>query len=246
MVLNKMLLKLDTPKLLSDVIAIISELVTEVRIKVNSEGLSIIAIDPANVALISFKVPSNAFSAFEVGEEVLGVSLDSLKNVLRRAGAGSSLMLQTEDNTLKIEIHDKIKRVFKLALINIEQEEKVMPSLDFSCKVEMPSLDLLESIEDCSVVADSCSFAVSDGKFIIEAKGLHSTKSEFSQDEIKIKGEKARAKYSLEYLQKFVRAAKLSEKVEINFADDYPLKMEFRDNGFVLAFVLAPRVESED
>ena len=130
-----MLLKLDNPKLLSDITSIISELVTEVRMKINKDGLSVIAIDPANVALVSFILPSSGFSAVEVpNEEVLGVNLDSLKNVLRRAGIGSSLIMQTEDNMLKIEIHDKIKRVFNLALINIEQEEKIMPSLEFSCK----------------------------------------------------------------------------------------------------------------
>jgi len=240
-----MLLKLDNPKILSDIITIISELVTEVRIKVNAEGLSIIAIDPANVALVSFKLPASSFSSFEASEEILGVSLDSLKNVLRRCSPGSSLILQTEDNTLKIEIHDKIKRVFKLALINIEQEEKIMPSLEFSCRVEISGLDLLEVIEDCSVVADSCSFSTSDGKFIIEAKGLHSAKSEFSQDEVKIEGD-GKAKYSLEYLQKFVRACKLVEKAIINFSSDYPLKLEFKSSGFELAFVLAPRVETED
>jgi len=242
-----MLLKLDSPKLLSDVVGIISELVTEVRIKVNPDGLSVIAIDPANVALVSFLLPKTAFSNFEVNkEEILGINLDSLKNVLRRSSIGSNLVLQTQDTNLRIEIHDKIKRVFNLALINIEQEEKQMPSLEFTCQIEMPSLDLSEAIEDCSVVADSCSFSVQEGKFIIEAKGLHSTKSEFSGDEAKISGEKGKGKYSLEYLQKFIKACKLTDKAIINFAEDYPLKLEFPGGNFNLAFVLAPRVETED
>jgi len=242
-----MLIKLDNSKLLSEIIGIISELVTEVKIKINSDGLSIIAIDPANVALVSFKFPASAFSAFEINkEETLGVSLDSLRSVLRRGGVGSNLILQTQDNSLNIEIHDKIKREFRIALINIEQEEKTMPSLEFTCNVEMQGLDLYEAIEDCAIVADSCSFSVSDGKFIIEAKGLHSTKSEFSGDEVKISGEKGKSKYSLEYLQKFIKSCKLADKVKINFADDYPLKLEFKGDNFELAFVLAPRVETED
>ena len=241
-----MLLKLDNPKLLSDAIGIISELVTEVRIKVNSDGLSIIAIDPANVALVSFKLPASAFSAFETKEEIIGVSLDSLKSVLRRCGIGSNLIMQTEDNILRVEIHDKIKRIFKLALINIEQEEKTMPSLEFNCKVDMPSIDLSDAIEDCSVVADACSFIIKEGKFVVEAKGLHSTRSEFSGDEAKIQGESGKAKYSLEYLQKFIKACRLADKAGINFSDDYPLKLEFKGEGFDLAFILAPRVETED
>lgn len=242
-----MLLKLDSPKLLGDVIGIISELVTEVKIKVNDDGLSIIAIDPANVALVSFLLPKTSFSAFEVNqEEIFGINMDNFKSVLRRCGIGSSLILQTGENVLKVEINDKIKRVFNLALINIEQEEKTMPSLEFNCKIDLSSLDLSEAIEDCSIIADSCSFSLKDGKFIIDAKSLHSTKSEFSGDEAKIEGEKGKGKYSLEYLQKFAKAGKLTEKVIINFADDYPLKLEFPGESFNLAFVLAPRVETED
>ena len=242
-----MLLKLDNPKIFTDVISIISELVTEVRIKITKDGLKIIAIDPANVSLVSFKMPSSSFSAIEVeNDETIGISLDSLKSVLKRAGIGSNLIMQTDDNTLKIEINDTIKRVFNLALINIDAEEKDMPVLDFTCKIEISSADLSGTIEDCAIVADSASFSIKEGKFIIEAKGLHSAKSEFSSDEIKISGEKGKAKYSLEYLQKFIKSSKLAEKAVLNFSDDYPLKLEYNSAELSLAFVLAPRVETED
>lgn len=251
-----MLLKLDEPKLLSDIIGIISDLVLEVKIKVNKSGLSIIAIDPANVALVSFKLPKEAFSQIEVEEEVLGVSLDNLKAVLRRCSPGSSLILQTEDNLLKIQIQDKIKREFRLSLIDIESEEKAMPNLDFASRVEIASVDLVDSIEDCAIVADACSFVSQQDKFTIEAKGsLNSAKSDFSSDEVKIeirlgeatgKEKGIRSRYSLEYLQKFVKASKLTEKTIINFSTDYPLKMEFKTPRMELAFVLAPRVETED
>ena len=249
----RMLLKLDEPKLFSDIITIISELVLEVRIKVNKQGLFIIAIDPANVALVSFKLPAEAFSQLEVDEEILGISLDSLKSVLRRCRPGSSLILQTEDNTLKIIIQDKIKREFQLALIEIESEEKTMPNLDFTSRIEMSSIDLSEAIEDCSIVADSCSFISQKGKFIIEAKGsLNSAKSEYSGDEANIEikaGEESKeikSRYSLEYLQKFIKATRITEKTTINFSKDYPLRLDFKTPRIELSFVLAPRVETEE
>jgi len=237
-----MILKLENSKILSDVISLISELVTEVRIRVDKNGLGIVAIDPANVALVSFKLPITAFSAFEAQEEVIGVSLDSLKSVLKRASG--SMVIQTEENMLKIEVQDKIRRVFNLALINIEQEEKTMPSLDFTCKVEMNSDDFAEAIADCSIVSEAVSFMANEGKFIIEAKGLHSTRSEFS-DDVQVSGQ-GKSKYSLEYMQKFVKACKLTDRVIVNFADDYPLKLEFIEDTFGVAFILAPRVESDD
>ena len=103
-----MLIKLDTPQILSRVIDIISELVLEVRIKVNEFGMSLVAMDPANVAMVEFKLPRSAFSQFEVGQETLGVNLDNLKRVLKRAGAGSSLILEKKDNLLNVQIQDRI------------------------------------------------------------------------------------------------------------------------------------------
>ena len=237
-----MKLKLDHPKLFSEIIGIISELVLEVRLRVNKEGMSIIAIDPANVAMVLFKLPSNAFSEFEVeDEEVLGVSLENLKAVLRRIKPGSILVVTREENELRLQIKDKITKEFNLALIDVEGEEKKMPSLEFTAKIEMNGTDFAEAIEDSSVVADSCSFISEPDKFIIKAKGsLNSFKSEFSPDE------NAHSKYSLEYLQKIIKATKITEKVIINFSEDYPLKLDFMTPFIELSFVLAPRVESEE
>lgn len=241
-----MLVKLENPLLLSKVIELISELVTEVRLKVNEFGMSITAIDPANVAMIGFKLPKSAFSQFETDDESLGINLDNLKRILKRCSFGSSLILEKKENLLDIQIQDRIKRNFSLSLLEIEDEEKDMPDLEFSSRVELNSIDLIASIEDCMVVADACSFIIEDGKFVIEAKSLNSARSEFSGDEAKILAENCKSRYSLEYLQKFIKGAKLCEKTILNFANDHPLKMELRTSGMELSFILAPRVETED
>ena len=242
-----MLLKLDHPKLFSEIISIISELVLEVRLKVSKEGLRIIAIDPANVAMISFKLPNTAFSELEIEEkEILGVNLENLKAVLKRIHSGSILVITREENELKLQIKDKITREFSLALIDVEGEEKEIPNLEFASKIEMSSVDFSEAIEDCSVVADACSFISESNKFIIQAKGsLNSFKSEFG-DEVSIVAEDAKSKYSLEYLQKMIKATKTTDKVKINFSNDYPLKLNFETPFMELSLILAPRVENED
>ena len=145
-----------------------------------------------------------------------------------------------------MQIQDRIKRNFTLNLNEIEGEEKEMPNLEFSSEVELNSIDLIASIEDCVVVADACSFIIEDGKFIIEARGLNSARSEFSGDEARIKAENCKSKYSLEYLQKFIKGSKLCEKTILNFADDHPLKMKIQTSGMELSFILAPRVETDD
>jgi len=241
-----MLVKLEKPVLLSKAIELLSEIVIDVRLKVNEFGMSITAIDPANVAMIRFKLPKSAFSQFETDDEVLGINLDNLKRILKRCGPASSLILEKKENLLNIQIQDRIKRNFSLNLIEIEGEEKDLPNLEFSTRVELDSIDLIASIEDCMVVADACSFIIEEGKFIIEAKGLNSARSEFSGDEAKINAENCKARYSLEYLSKFIKGSKLCEKTVLNFANDHPLRMDIKTENMELNFILAPRVETED
>jgi proliferating cell nuclear antigen len=241
-----MLVRLEDPSSFSRAIEVLSELVTEVRIKVNEFGMSIAAIDPANVAMIMLKLPRSAFSKFETENETLGINLDSLKRILKRCGNRTPLILERKENFLNIQIMDRIKRNFSLNLIEIERQEKEMPNLDYSSRIEISSLDLISAIEDCIVVSDACSFIIKDGAFIIESKGLNSARSEFSGDEAKIEAEECKSKYSLEYLQKFMKGAKLCEKTILQFANDHPLKIDIKTEHMELNFLLAPRVETED
>jgi proliferating cell nuclear antigen len=241
-----MLVKLENPLFFVKAIELISELVLEVRIKINDMGFSIIAIDPANVAMVGFRVPKQSFSIYETGEEILGVNLDDLKKILKRCGTRSSLIMEKNENNLEIRIEDRIKRKFNLNLIEVESEDKEMPSgFEFSSKVELDSQDLIDSIEDCSVISDACSFIIENGNFIIEAKELNSARSEFSPDEANIQAEDCHARYSLEYLQKFVKGSKLFPKTTLNFSANHPLKMDLEDENLSLNFILAPRIETE-
>ena len=245
-----MRIKLDNPSLLSKLVEIISELVTEVRIKINSEGMSITAMDPANVSMVTFKIFKSSFSEFETGNEALGINLDNLKQILKRCGVGSSLIMESQENFLKIIIQDKIKRIFTLNLIEVESEDinfqEKIANMEFVSEVELYSGDFVAAIEDCHVVSDACSFVIQDGKFIIEAKSLNSAMSEFSNEQAKINAENCRAKYSIEYLGKFMKGAKMSVKTVLNFASDYPLKMSVTNEQMELTFILAPRVETDD
>ena len=243
-----MKLTLQSPKILSDIIMIISELVTEVRIKVSKEGLSLTAIDPANVAMIHFKIPVSLFTDFDLDreEEELGVNLNNLKAVLRRCKPGASLAIERQDNLLKLGIKDRVKRDFSLALIDIDSEEKPLPEWEFNSVVKLNSDTLTEVIEDCLVVSDACTFIAEPDKFIVEAHGLNSARAEFSSDEAEIHSGNSTARFSLEYLNKFIKGAKISMNSTLSFSDNHPMRLDFHTGDVVLSFVLAPRVEQDD
>ncbi|MEK6839462.1 MAG: hypothetical protein AABX72_00845, partial [Nanoarchaeota archaeon] len=82
---DHMKLTLAEPRLLIDSIGIISELVNDVRLKLDTNGIELIAMDPANVALIMFKLLSSAFTEYQVDKPVeIGVNLENLKAILKR------------------------------------------------------------------------------------------------------------------------------------------------------------------
>ncbi|NPE27024.1 DNA polymerase sliding clamp [Methanococcoides sp. SA1] len=240
-----MILKLDEPKLLSDAIDIISNIVVEVRIKLLEDGLSVVAVDPANVALVIFRLPKESFVQYEVGNEVWGVNLADLKKILKRAAGAASVTLQEVEGKLKITVFDRIKRNFSLSLIEVSAEDKEIPELNFGARVEMDARDFSQAVEDAGIVADSCAFIMDDDVFAVEGKGsLNSARAEFSKGDVEVFG-KGRSKYSLEYLMKFVKGMKVAKNVVVSFSDDYPLRLDFPGERMGIGFVLAPRVEND-
>ena len=79
---------------------------------------------------------------------------------------------------------------------------------------------------------------------MVEAMGsLNSFRAEFSGDDVQITGI-GKSKYSLEYLIKFIKAAKISSKVRLSYSDDYPMRLDFPGEKMGIGFILAPRVEN--
>ena len=240
-----MILKLEDPRAISDAISIISEIVTEVRIKLLEDGLSIVAVDPANVAMVIFKAPKESFAEYIAGNNVWGVNLADLKKILKRASQNSMLTFEEIEGKLRITILDKVKRTFNLALIEVSSEDKDIPDLQFTAKIEMDAIDFSQSIEDASIVADSCTLEKTENIFsVIGSSSLNSAKAEFSSSDIEMFGT-AKSKYSLEYINKFIKASKISSRVVVNLSDNYPLRLDFPGEKMGMGFILAPRVEND-
>lgn len=251
----KMRLSLAEPKYLKDGISIISDLVNEGRFKIGPDGIEMIAMDPANVAMVIFKLFSSAFIEYDVKEEInIAVNLSNMKQILRRAKPSDTLTLELDQqNKLKIHLRGNTSRTFSLPLIDIEGKEQKIPDLSFPVTIETASELLNEAVEDVDVVGESVSFIADKGTFTISSEGdLSNAKIVVKKgDETKITintDSTIKSKYSIEYLKKMVGGSKLADNggVSIQFNNDYPLKLEYKTlNKVQLSFILAPRVENE-
>jgi len=235
------------PKYVGEILGIISQLVTEVNIKLNLDGISIIALDPASVAMVIFEMPKSSFVNYDVKqEESIAVNLEDLKSVLKRMEKSETIVLERKDNSLSLSSKAGIKKHFSLALINLEGEERARPNLNPTSSIEMSSDLFSDAIQDSIIISDSCSFITTKDTFSIIAAGtLNKSEIEFSSDEAKLMGGGDKAKYSLDYLEKFVKSSKIFDKVRISFKSDHPLELGFFSDEAKLSFILAPRVEEE-
>lgn len=248
-----MRLTLAEPKYLKESISIISDLVNEARFKVNKEAIELVAMDPANVAMVIFKLLSSSFTEYDVKKDVeIAINLSNLKQIMRRAKPNDMLTLELDpENRLKIQLKGTNLRTFNLPIIELDEKEQKIPDLKFPVTIKLPSEILNDAVEDVDVVAESVTFIAEPKKFAVNAEGdLSQAKIEVKESEntkIKVDGsEKVKAKYSVEYLKKMISGSKIADEVSIYFNKDYPLKLEYKTvDKVMLSFILAPRVENE-
>ena len=185
-------------------------------------------------------------------EQEIAINLTNLKQILKRANASDILSLElTDDNKLQIQLKSKTTRTFSLPIIDLEEREQKVPSLNFHVTINLPSTILSDAVADADVVAESLMFIANPEKFTILAEGdLSRAMIEITPDDTtKIKSNtsaKIKSKYSVEYLKKMVSAGKLADKVTVHFNQDYPLKIDYVvQDRLSLSFILAPRVDND-
>ena len=151
-----MKLTLADSKYLKESVSIISDLVTP-------EHMELIAMDPANVAMVIFKLMGSTFTEYEVKkQESLGINMANFKQVLRRANPNDSITLEVEENQLKVTLKP---------LIDVEEKEQKIPELKFTATITTNASVLNEAIEDADIVGESVSLIAEPKRLVVSATG---------------------------------------------------------------------------
>jgi len=239
---------------LRDSLDAVSSLINEGTFTINNDGLFLQAMDPSTVSMVIFHLLSSAFVDFKVDKEhKLTVNIDALVQVLRRANVTDQIILELDEekNKLLIRMRGSSVRTFSLPLISDEGKQQNAPDLKFPCKVEIEAGVFKEGIKDALMISDFIILNVKNNVFTMKSSGdSSSTKLVLDQDSpslISIEhSSECTAKYSLDYLEKMSRAAKVADTLVLQFGTDYPLRMDYKTlDKLSLTFILAPRVENE-
>jgi proliferating cell nuclear antigen len=204
--------------------------------------------------MVDFELPKSAFSAYKCDEEGhLGVNLDEMDKIVKRAGAGNSLelALDREKNQLQITLQGRTKRSFKISLIDLGADRPPTLNVDFGINIKITADTLKEIIQDANIISDFIQIDAQTDNLTISARGdtgnLEVTigKSEEALLEYTVK-EPAKSLYALEYLNDMMKAVAASDTVQLEFGKGTPIKLVFAvSSGGHITYFLAPRVEDD-
>lgn len=231
----------------------IAELITEGIFKASSDGITFSATDPTMVTLVDFKFYAKAFDEYKVeGAQSIAVNLDNMLSILKRARSGDKVTLEVEKggNRLIITLKGQSTRRFTIPILELEETKPPEMKLDFPATIEVKPQILEDGIEDAAIITDTVVLAATASTFQMIAEG------DLSKVELNLeKGateslvkllvrQSVKSKFSLDYLKKITRGAKLGDAAKIELGTDYPVRISFRKpNVAEISYILAPRVE---
>jgi proliferating cell nuclear antigen len=246
--------KFDDAKTWQTLISALSAMVDEANFELSSKGITLRAMDPSRIAMVDFELPKSAFSHFECDEEgKIGINLDEMEKIVRRAGAGNSLELgvDNEKNQIKITLEGRTRRSFSMAMIDLSVERPPTLTIEFDVSIKITADTLKEIIQDADVISDFIALDASDEALTFSARGdtgdlqVRIGKDQEALLEYKVK-KPAKSLYALEYMNDMMKAVAASDTVQMEFGKGTPAKLLFSvSGGGHITYYLAPRVEED-
>ncbi len=238
-------------------IEVLKDVLNDVNILIDETGIKIMSMDGSHVALIHMKLEAEKFEKFECKQSLkIGVCMSSLFKLVKISGNNDTIALFIDEdrpNELGIRIDNADKNsstTFHLKLLDIDDEQLVIPDVDINCIVTMPSNDFQRMCRDMINISDTVEIISNTDGLRFNCIGDFATQSTFigeqthglyfsKKDHVSIKGS-----YALKYINLFTKSTNLCHTIELYLKTDYPLILKYNvANLGEIRFCLAPKRE---
>lgn len=243
-------IKIDNAKYWKDCISAIVSLVDEGVFNISKEGISLKAMDPSSISMISFFMPNKAFSKFNIEKSAnIGINIENLDKILSRTRDGEELIMKDVDNKLHLEfVGANSRRRYRLQLIDIKKSVEKEPNVQFDAFVEINSTPLKDIIKDASLISSYISFKAAKDQFSVSARGdageleeLHDVDGNMMKKVETTKN--AESTFNLEFLENMVRSCPMENNINIALKSNEPLKLGYNIGDASIMYFLAPYME---
>jgi len=243
-------MKIETKtKVISDMVGLMSSIVTDCRLKVTTECIEMRAIDAAGVAMISVVAKPELFTIYDVKEEEVGLDIQKLNIVLSILDDASMVTISTDDTKKKLVIETKNKKFgVRYANISAVRPWREFPNIKFDASTSVGGSEIVAAVRAAQKFeGESIRFNISEGVFFAS---YEDDSTDMKLDLVRTKlddfaGGSASSIYNTQYLSSILKFLEKSI-VKIETGTNVPLKLYFTiDKSCSVVYFLAPRIEPE-
>ncbi|ULY68458.1 putative proliferating cell nuclear antigen [Chlorella virus XW01] len=230
-----------TPKYISEN----SEEEDDTKLKVG--GITIKEVNKQSSVLIHCKLDADKFENYEYKYDkkkiTIGINLGNLLKCLKCMNNYDTMTWEIDDedfNKLTIIFETKTndkeeKKIFKLNLMDLDDEELIIDPVNFNYLINLPSQDFQEYCKKMVLATNRLELICNGEKLILKGKGdMGSIEFETSQSPGGLQIQKItntkeifQGLYELKYLQMFTKCTNLCNNVILYLKNDYPLIVEY-------------------
>ncbi len=225
----------------------IAALIDEGTFQIDSSGLKLRAMDPSQIALVDFEIPSKAFEKFSCDKPIsLGVDFSGLSKITRRSRPEDKIDLSVEANRLKMVFRGETKREFTESIIDSTSNPPKEPKIEYTSEIKISPNMLKDALKDAELISNHVAL-LADKVFTIKSDGdTGSVDIEFKKENLLslTSQSPSRSVFSLEYLNNILKAAEAPSVVAVSLRTDAPLRVEYSIGEGRVVYFLAPRIES--
>ena len=249
-------------EVLQQVVDQLLTVVDEAVFRLGYDGMTVRAVDPANVAMVDVEVDPGAFESVGDGMFPIGLNLQKLDDYIDGASGADLITLTFQPETLSVEIeHTNVK--VEMTGINTEamRDEPDIPELELNNEFTADGKVFTDAIKNADLVGDHVELEsdTDEGQLVVRGTGdIDEVETILGSDEMSEANFEADAigMYSLAYLiggstqgSKYSGMLKpLSSGTDLRarFSEEMPMKMyyDFADGLGTVSMMLAPRVQS--
>jgi proliferating cell nuclear antigen len=215
----------------------------ECRVWLKSTGIEVHAVDAANVALISAKLPAAAFETYKEESTILGFDLLKLKIAAGLMKAGIITLDQNDKG--KLLITDGSTRYSNALLdINTIRKDPIPPTISLPAAVNINAKELQESIVAMSRIGDKIRFSMQGKTLTMTTEGdTDLLVKELEGEAVKSLKEPVASLFSTDYLREISRVIRDADTVTVSMNINHPVRLECTVDSIALEFLVAPRIE---
>ena len=215
----------------------LKEILTDVNLQIDSNGIKVIAVDTSHTVLVHLKLKSENFEEFFCNKKrQLGINMMNFYKFIKTISNNDTLSLYVDKDDynnlgIKIENGDKNSLTkFSLKLLDIVEENISIGDEEFESIITMQSNDFQKLCRDMNNIGDLIEITSSDNILKFKVNGdIGSAEHLVAEDyknNLTITNNNScvvQGIYNLKNLVMFTKCTNLCNQIKIFIKNDYPL-----------------------